>query len=303
MEDKSGKFYKLKAFTLSFIKSFVISASVTFLCLVIGTVITVSYDKLSRDIQEFESDYCIAKDAVKIIHLKGIRRKLGKVFSSDNFLLNYIKGIEVTSFNRIKSKLPKDDLILDYMEFSIEKVPYPHLWYGQKEFDDYLVELLKKIKHKTSLIAVMNYKYKLSLIYNIILYISTVTCKEDMKMLDFMENYLLDLIQDNRSNLSSHKFYVDFILITTLSEIYKQRLLNAVGSFSANTCSDPLYVKFKNIILEAKSYVGTKIEVDKRDFTYDLIKYLEEEENTNRRLEEKYCKASRVTKGNVIRIR
>jgi hypothetical protein len=291
---------RIRVFVRSFIGSFLKSFIIGFIVLAINGAIIAYYGIKVRYLKEFESPYKIADDTVKIIILSQTRgRLLDSVFANENFLLRFIKSIEIKSYGRIKSAIPKDDLLLDYIEFRMEKVPYINCAMPDEEFDRSLIRLLERIRNKTSVVKGMNEKVKFKLIHDNVGFIINGIYGRDNSTLDFIENYVLDLMNNDQMKDQENKHYRDFIMITTLYEIDKQRLSNSVDQFNSNTCYNPLYLKLKDRILEANSYMVGRVKNNTRDFTSDLMDYVEKEISTLDWFEKQYCKMPADTEGNL----
>ena len=283
---------KIKIFSKNFMKGFVIYGLLAFILLVVSSII-VNYNAImARKCKDFESEYDVARDIVKIMYSSTHRgRMLQYVFSNENFLLDYMKNRELRYYEKIKVKLPKDDFLLDLIAYYIQKSPYIISDKHNKEFEDSLVKFLKKIKNKKSAIKRVNRKVKIGYITTIADHIAWGFYKNDNRTLNFLESYLLDLMDNSSVYNQTKKNYIDFLLTANLVSINKRQSLNSKNVLDNEICYDSMYKKWKNRVLKAYSYIDQKkIQYRKSEYIADRVHAVKGEKNELDRIENEYCK-------------
>jgi hypothetical protein len=276
----------------NFIKAFLISCSIPVIITILGLLMNTAIDTYYRFMKETEnnfiSEYHIEKDITKIITSSLIRGLLSKYLLPKNTsMLDWKKDEELKYYENIKrSKIPKDDLLLDYLEFRIEKGPNIKCGYHDKEFDNSLLQYLDKFKNKKSVIKYMNEEGKYEIICDIITNQLTTIYIKPPEIYKKFEEFLIDIIKND--NVVQNNDYSKAILLETFVIIAVQEFNNAdLHLNDPDTCTNPIYIKSRDRILKIYSYIS---QMKRTERLSKIIEYLERLIDDDNKFKRRYCR-------------
>lgn len=275
-----------------FIKSFLISCSIPVVITIIGLLINTAIDTYHRFIREteknFTSEYHVEKEVSKIVASSLIRGLLSEyILPKNTSMLDWKKDEELEYYEKVKkSKIPKDDLLLDYLELLIEKGPNMKSGYHDKEFDNSLLQYLEKFKNKKSVIKYLNEEEKYQIISDIIInQLRTIYIKPPEIYKKF-EKLLMDIIKNDP--VVQNNDYSKAILLEAYVMINIEEFIHAgLRLNDPDVCINPLYIKSRNRELEVYSYISQMKRTEKLS---KIIEYLEHLIDEDKLFEKRYCR-------------
>jgi hypothetical protein len=212
--------------------------------------------QLVQDWKEFKSPYPIMLEYYRILYFGSYRSWMIEYGSSENNLLfKWLERQQKKDLEYIKSLIPKDDLLIDLLEWQIKFEPYfMHTFYDTHSKIYGLIEWLISIRFKKSHIKQIEDQFKfIDFGYGMEIGMINGGCNgiDSLNICEkFAKSILLTIKKDNYFAQTVMQSLFVSITLTKIAMSHK-----AWGVYTEKTCTNPYYPILIKQIHEWRGYI------------------------------------------------
>lgn len=211
-------------------------------------------------------------------------------------LANYAKKWENKLYLDVERKLPKDDLLLDYLRYLIDNFSEDYTCKDCNHTTDRIKSFLDKIKYKRSIIRGVNLYWKPDYTNKMIFKLLSPThdvYNKNQANLEELRSYLRDVLYDSKDKDDPLYNFKQLLFVEADCAILKKMLLNKYPEQSKKWCKAKEYQNWYEYVDEIyKPVIELKNDPEVMG-TYvakDSIEYIEKQKEYLDNFDKEFCK-------------